>query len=335
VVGYAPPGWTALTGDLRSRGYTDAELLAAGLAVTTRRGTVIDRFRDRIMFGLHHPRATSSEALAGFIGRAAPGAGPAVPKYLNSPRTVLFDKSRILFGLAEQRQRFAQGAVPVLVEGPMDALAVATSRGSASDRNDPVYAAVATCGTALTKGHLIALASTYRRVPAPEVVVAFDNDDAGRRASRAAYPVLAAAFSSVRGARLPPGDDPADLAATDPVRLTSALSAARPLLDDLVDQVLDGYEPAPGNAELRVRALREATQLLAGLGPREVSRQVARAATRLGFPVAVVTEELTDAVTRSVDRSSQRRPTAVHSSRPAPRSPQTRHRSAPGPSALQ
>jgi hypothetical protein len=81
-IGYAPAGWTTLTDHLRSLGHGDDEIEAAGLAKPSTRGTFIDRFRDRVMLPVHDERGR----LAGFIGRANPGAGPDVPKYLNSPR---------------------------------------------------------------------------------------------------------------------------------------------------------------------------------------------------------------------------------------------------------
>ena len=136
TTGYAPPGWTALTGHLRSEGFTNQELLDAGLVLTTRRGTIVDRFRDRLTFGIRDAQGD----LVGFTGRAAPGAGSDCPKYLNSPRTPIFDKRLLLFGLAEQTDRLTSGHVPVLTEGPLDAIAFTST--------DCV--GVAVCGTALT-----------------------------------------------------------------------------------------------------------------------------------------------------------------------------------------
>jgi DNA primase len=87
-IGYAPRGWTTLTDYLRSRGHGDEAIQAAGLARISSRGTLIDHFRDRVMLPFHDEHGT----LAGFIGRAHPGADPAVPKYLNSPETSTYKK---------------------------------------------------------------------------------------------------------------------------------------------------------------------------------------------------------------------------------------------------
>ena len=121
-LGYAPPGWTALVDHLRARGYTDAQLLDAGVGLRTRRGTVVDRFRDRLMFPVRDP---GGQRIVGFLGRALVEAED-TPRYLNSPATALYRKGEVLYGLGAEpgRQALAGDARPVLVEGPLDAIAV-------------------------------------------------------------------------------------------------------------------------------------------------------------------------------------------------------------------
>ncbi len=119
-VGYAPPGWTRLTDHLRHLGYVDRTLVDAGLAHVCRRGTLIDRFRDRIVVPIHG----HAGGIVAFVARAAPGAPANCPKYLNSPTTGLYRKADTVLGLHEQRHLLAAGATPVLVEGPFDVLAV-------------------------------------------------------------------------------------------------------------------------------------------------------------------------------------------------------------------
>ena len=176
TVGYAPAGWRALTAHLRDLGYADAAIQAAGLARRTRRGALVDFFRDRAMFGIRWPDGT----LAGFTGRARPGGGRPGPVYLNSRTTGLYRKGSLLFGLYEGRRALAAGARPVLVEGPLDAIAVSAAGP---------YAGVSPCGTALTPAQVALLARTcdLRRAG---VVVAFDADRAGRRAAVRAYHLL-------------------------------------------------------------------------------------------------------------------------------------------------
>ncbi len=120
TVGYAPAGWTHLRDHLRHLGFTDQTLLDTGLVSITRDGRVIDRFRDRLTFGIRDLQG----GLLGFTARAAPQVPDTVPKYLNTPRTLLYDKSRSLFGLGEQTPHLRHGATPVLVEGPLDAIAI-------------------------------------------------------------------------------------------------------------------------------------------------------------------------------------------------------------------
>ena len=115
-IGYAPRGWTTLTGYLRRRGHEDDAIQAAGLARISSRGTLIDHFRDRVMLPVHDEHGR----LAGFIGRARPGADPSVPKYLNGPETSTYKKGDLLFGLHHARDHPARGATPVIVEGPFE-----------------------------------------------------------------------------------------------------------------------------------------------------------------------------------------------------------------------
>ena len=106
--GYAPAGWNALTRHLRAMGWADEVIEQAGLARRSRRGNLFDVFRDRAMFPVTAPDGT----IAGFIGRASDHAPAGVPKYLNSPRTCLYNKSALLFGLWEAREPLAAGATP-------------------------------------------------------------------------------------------------------------------------------------------------------------------------------------------------------------------------------
>ena len=125
-VGYAPASWTGLVDHLRTRGHTDTDLLAAGVAVTARHGRLIDRFRARITFPIH-----DGLGVVGFTARDTTG-HPDAPKYLNTPASALYDKSRLLFGT----QHLPTGShdpqtitTVVLTEGPWDALAVTHAGG--------------------------------------------------------------------------------------------------------------------------------------------------------------------------------------------------------------
>ncbi len=288
-VGYAPAGWDALTCHLRACGYADALIEAAGLARRSRRGTLADTFRDRAVFPIRSARGT----IVAFTGRAAGHGGPAVPRYLNSPATVLYDKSQALFGLWEGRGALAAGAVPVIVEGPLDAIAV-----SAAGRHR--YAPVAPCGTALTAAQVAAL-DRAARLPQAGVLVAFDADQAGRRAAVRAYHLLApfTTATTAMAAVLPAGHDPAQiLRDRGPAALAAMLtSRTQPLADLVVDAEVNRWTRWLRFAEGRINALHAAAPLIAAMNPSDVARQVARLARRLGLDHATVTRAVTDALT--------------------------------------
>lgn len=194
-VGYAPAGG-GLVAHLKQLGFDEPLQLAAGVARAGKDGRLIDVFRDRVVAVI-----ADGPTIAGFIGRAVQP--DKTPKYLNSPATALFDKGRLLFGLTEGADQLRRGAIPVLVEGPMDALAIA-------QYNPSNLVPVAASGTAITDRHLAALAQV---VPSKRIIVALDGDVAGRAASRTVGEKLAAAGWLARIPTLVPGKDPAQLAA--------------------------------------------------------------------------------------------------------------------------
>jgi len=288
-VGYAPPGWTALTDHLHGLGYTDPQLLAAGVGLASRRGTVLDRFRDRIMFPVHDP---AGEQVVAFIGRALDPVGD-TPKYLNSPATALYCKGEVLYGLGAPpgRQALAAGARPVLVEGALDAIAVTTASGGR-------HVGVAPSGTALTVGQVTALDRAVGPISSRGVIVAFDSDPAGRQAALRAYPLLRAAGAWPTTADLPDGHDPASLTQHHgPAALTASLQTTRPLAALVIDERLAAWAGRLDWPEGRIGAARDTARLLAALPPEHVGPQVARLADRLRLDPATITAAVLDALT--------------------------------------
>lgn len=295
-LGYAPPQWVGLVRHLRDHGYRDDEMELAGLAVRSRTGRLIDRFRDRIMVPLRcagdGTAGTQGAAgdVVGFIGRDITDS-PAVPKYLNSPTTPLYRKGTILFGFAEQRDLLAGGQVRrLIVEGPLDVIAVAEAQHGVP----PDVVAVATCGTALTADH-VDLLSTNGGLDR-SLAVAFDPDRAGRAAADRAYGLLMHWPVAVDALEL--AADPADLLRDlGPAAARAALSATgRPLLDAVIDHKLQRWAAgiAAGWPEARVAALRAVAPLVAsGQHPTEFTARVAHLALRLDLhPVVVNTAVL-------------------------------------------
>ncbi|MCA0308845.1 MAG: relaxase domain-containing protein [Actinobacteria bacterium] len=214
--GYAPAGWTSLVNHLRREGVSDHEMILAGVAKVASTGNLIDRFRNRVVFPISH-----NGQILGFIARRHPDADDtAGPKYLNTPETPLFHKGAQLYGHAPSLLR---GGRPVLVEGPMDAIAVTiATRGE--------YVGVAALGTALTREQAREL-RRYTELP----VVATDSDKAGQAAAERDYWILSELGLDPLHATLPEDTDPADLVALERSQaLFSALRASAPLSQVLI-----------------------------------------------------------------------------------------------------
>ena len=210
-IGYAPNTWDALTRRLRTKGFTDAEVTDAGLASPSTRGGVYDRFRGRIIIPI---RDTSGRAI-GLGGRILPDAEG--PKYLNSPATALFDKSRTLYGIDLARTSIRREKLAVIVEGYTDVMA-AHQAGFTN--------VVASLGTALTAGQ-VELANRY----ADAVALAYDVDLAGEAATqRGLLAELGPVVSKVRVIRIPAGKDPDELIRSDPDGWRAAVADAEELL---------------------------------------------------------------------------------------------------------
>ncbi|MGH7724186.1 MAG: DNA primase, partial [Candidatus Eiseniibacteriota bacterium] len=186
-VGLAPAGWDALSSRLSSR-HGHGVLLEAGLVIRRERGEgVYDRFRGRITVPLRLPTGR----VVGFGGRAL---GEEEPKYLNSPETTLYRKSRFLFGLDQARPALKARDEAVLVEGYFDVIGLAQAG---------IEEAVATAGTALTADQCRLL-----RRYVPRLLLVFDGDAAGQTAAEKALGPVVAAGLETRVASLPPGQDP-------------------------------------------------------------------------------------------------------------------------------
>ncbi len=253
--GYAPAGWTVLTDHLRLLGASDAELLAAGLGSTARTGRVIDRFRDRLVLPIR-----SGDEVRGFIGRRNPDTPEAGPKYLNTPQTEVFDKGQLLYGLTEGAASLEAGAIPVLVEGPLDALAV-----TLATRGDAV--GVAPLGTAFTERQA-ELLRPYLGETQSGVIVATDGDRAGRQAAVRAFWRLSAQGGNPRHLVLPDGTDPADLLQTSgPEALTRALADTPSLARSLIDARLATWSDQLHTAEGLVLSVRSVAEVIGALRP--------------------------------------------------------------------
>lgn len=295
IIGYAPPSWTRLVDNLRDR-FDDQALLDAGIARRSSRGTIIDTFRNRVIFGIR--RSVDDRRVAGFIGRDLSG-DPNAPKYLNTPRQPLFDKSTLLFGLHEG-MRNAQARQPVVVEGPLDVLAIA----SRADRAGGDLLPVAPCGTAFTAAHarLVAKVAFSRETP---VVVAMDGDTSGRLAALNAGEQLRNLGLDVLIGQLPIGTDPAGyLSRADHTLDPFYAEHGLPLLTVRSQIISANLGERMQWIEGRLAGLRSIAGYLARYPPSYAARQVSWLADALDLAPSTVTGELVNAF---VDRRDIKR----------------------------
>ena len=233
--GYAPAGWTTLVDHLGGRGVTDDELLEAGLATRASTGALIDRFRDRVVLPITH-----DDQILGFVGRRHPDLtdDDEPPDRSTSTPPTPSCSTRAPSSTASSPDLLEHGATPVLVEGPIDALAV-TLAGNGR------YVGVAPLGTALTDEQARQLA-TLSTSP----IVATDADLAGRVAAERDFWLLAQHGTDPRTAELPAGTDPASiLTVAGPATLRDHLDSAQPLGPALLDDLLNrgsGRHGGPG-----------------------------------------------------------------------------------------
>ena len=259
--GYAPDSWTALTNHLRRRGVTDDELLAAGLVTTARTGKIIDRFRNRVVFPIVH-----NQEILGFVGRRNPesDADKGIPKYLNTAETPLFHKGGQLF---TSPRGLRPGSTPVIVEGPMDAIAV--------DLCDGRYMGVAPLGTALTGEQVRQL-----RVHGVHPIVATDNDRAGTEAARRAFWHLTSLGLDPQAVQLTEEQDPAGLFREGSSKLGHALQQAGSLADVIVEAKLATLEGTV--------AVDEVARVIAATPPTQWETRVRSLAKRTHMPATIV-----------------------------------------------
>jgi len=221
-LGFAPRAREGLKQALTTQGFSQGLLLRAGLLVQRDNGNVLDRFRNRLMI----PISRDTGSVIAFGGRAVDT--DQQPKYLNSPETPIYSKSRTLYGLNLSKAAIRTGSVAILVEGYFDFAQVYQAG---------FQAVVASCGTALTS----AQAQQLRRFTG-KVVISFDPDAAGQGAAAKSCELLVAEGFEVNVAILPAGEDP-DTYVRKHRRegYRDRLSKSRPYLEYLLDRAATGH----------------------------------------------------------------------------------------------
>ena len=290
-VGYAPAGWDHLARYLRSAGYTEAELVDSGLC--GRGGQdgrrVYDRFRGRLIW----PIRDVTGATVGFGARKLSEEDQG-PKYLNTPETPVFHKSQVLYGLDLAKREVARSHRIVVVEGYTDVMAAHLSG---------VTMAVATCGTAFGADHVRVVRRLLGDVDDPaagvvtgqgrearggEVIFTFDGDAAGQKAALRAYAEDQRFATQTFVAVDPGGLDPCDLRMKEgDSGIPRLLSRRVPLFEFVIRTSLSHLDL--DTSEGRVRGLRSAAPVVAGIRDRALKREYTRRlAGWLGLPDAEV-----------------------------------------------
>ena len=252
-IGYAPNTWDAMVKAMRAKGYTDQELIDSGLVtVSKKNGNLFDRFRDRLMFPIIDVRGN----VIGFGGRIMNNDDPNAAKYLNSPETMIFNKRKNLFALNLAKK--SKLGYLILVEGYMDAIAL---------HQYGFDCAVASLGTSLTEEHA-ALLTRYT----DQVVLIYDGDEAGQRATRRAIPILEKAGLQIKVLKMRDAKDP------DEFLKKFGADKFKVLLEDASNRVEYQLNAIRRKYDIRedgqrVKFIQECAQLISTL-PSSVQREV-------------------------------------------------------------
>ncbi|MEV4741493.1 DNA primase [Streptomyces sp. NPDC049555] len=249
-VGYSPAGWDHLTRFLRGKGFSDKELLVAGLAQESRNGRPIDRFRGRLMW----PIRDITGEVVGFGARKLRDDDNG-PKYLNTPETPIYKKSQVLYGIDLAKKEIAKSNRAVVVEGYTDVMACHVAG---------VTTAIATCGTAFGGDHIKILRRLLMDNAASEVVFTFDGDAAGQKAALRAFEDDQKFAAETSIAITPGGMDPCELRLAEGDAAVAALVDARtPLFAFAIRQVVARHNLE--TAEGRAAALEAAAPIVANI----------------------------------------------------------------------
>ncbi|MDR2348185.1 MAG: DNA primase, partial [Bifidobacteriaceae bacterium] len=302
-VGFAPTAWDGLVRHLRGRGFTDAELAAAGLASPGRMGPV-DRFRNRLVW----PVRDLTGATVGFGARRLDDSETG-PKYLNTPETALYHKSQLLYGADLAKRAIAANRRIVVVEGYTDVMAAHLSG---------VEETVATCGTAFGPDHIRVVRRLLGDVGSPaagvqmsdgvsvggKVVFTFDGDEAGQKAALKAFGEEQRFYAGTFVAIAPGGRDPCELWVADgPSAVRELVDSAEPMFKWAVRTALKSVDL--DTAEGRVAGLRLAAPVVAGIRDDALRRDYTRLlAGWVGQDEALVRREVAQA------RRNRRGPTS-------------------------
>ena len=297
MVGYSPLAGQALTDHLRGKGFTDEELVVAGLASRGSRG-LYDRFRGRVMWPI---RSIAGDTV-GFGARRLYDDDRIAAKYLNTAESPIYKKTGVLYGLDLAKKAISTERRAVVVEGYTDVMAAHLSG---------VGTAVATCGTAFGADHISILRRMLRdeagRAPA-RVIFTFDGDAAGQKAAMKAFEQdqrwSAQSFVAVAA----DGQDPNDLWQREgPEAVRALVDSAQPMFEFAVRTTLAPYDLSL--AQERVQAMRAVAPILVGIRDTTMRPEYIRdVAGWMGVDPRSLTVEVNRAASAPAPRGPRERP---------------------------
>ena len=257
-IGFAPKSFSALGGALKAQGFTEEELTAAGLLSTGERGRPYDRFRGRLIWPI---RDVTGQTVGFGARKLLSDDDDKGPKYLNTPETLVYHKSQVLYGLDLARRDIAKGKQVVVVEGYTDVMACHLAG---------VTTAVATCGTSFGVDHIKVIRRVLGDVDnadtggTGQVVFTFDPDEAGQKAASRAFQEEQRFAAQTFVAVAPDGLDPSDLRTQRGDEAVRTLIADRqPMFEFMLKRVLARFDLE--TVEGRVSAMRASAPVLAGI----------------------------------------------------------------------
>lgn len=282
-LGVAPDGWDNLITALAAKGYDKGDLLDAGLVVKAQNGRVYDRFRNRVMFPIIDIRGD----VIGFGGRVL---DDGTPKYLNSPDTPVYNKSRNLFAL-NIAKKSKLGRI-ILTEGYMDTISL---------HQAGFDCAVASLGTSLTPEHA-QLLSRYTK----EAVIAYDGDGAGVSAAQRAIPILEKTGMKVKVLQVTGAKDPDEfIQKFGPDAFTRLIDQSENHIEYRIERIRRKYDLADDGQ--KVEFLKEAVGLIAGLhGPVEREVYGARCAEAAGISADAMGQEVKRELSRRLKKEDKK-----------------------------
>jgi len=269
-IGFAPNGWRNLYDWLKIKGYSEEEMEKAGMIIKSQISNLksqnyYDRFRNRIMFPLHN----SSGQIVGFSGRIFGKEDETTGgKYINTPQTILYDKSKILYGFDKAKNEIRKKDSCILVEGQMDVI---------MSHQAGLINTAAVSGTALTNDHLRIIKRLTNNI-----IMAFDKDEAGREAAGRGIDLALAEGFEVKVAIVPLGKDPAETIKEDLEEWKKAVSEAKNIIEFFLDTLKNRKE------------IEKSVLPYIAILPSEMEKAhwVAETAKRLGINEEAVWEEL-------------------------------------------